>query len=102
MSKINDGGPAFPMPSGHEPRVNEITHYNEGMSLRQYAAIHLRVPSSGTDWLDAMIRESLRDEIAAKALAGLLANNERDAMPSGYASDACAFSKAMLGAREEK
>jgi len=38
MSKIIDGGPAFPMPSGNEPRVNETTHYNEGMSLRDYFA----------------------------------------------------------------
>ncbi len=38
------------------------------MSLRQYAAIKLRVPDSGTDWLDGMIRQSLRDEAAAKAM----------------------------------
>jgi hypothetical protein len=31
-----------------------------GMTLRQYAAIKLKVPDSGTDWLDDMIRESLR------------------------------------------
>lgn len=37
---INDGGPAFPMPSGAEPRVNETTHYNEGMTLRDYFAAH--------------------------------------------------------------
>jgi hypothetical protein len=30
------------------------------MTLRQYAAIKLKVPNSGTDWLDDMIRESLR------------------------------------------
>lgn len=30
-----------------------------GMSLRQYAAITLKVPDSGTDWLDDMIRQSL-------------------------------------------
>lgn len=35
---MNDGGPAFPMPSGNEPRVNETTHYNEGMSLRDWFA----------------------------------------------------------------
>jgi hypothetical protein len=35
---IKDGGPAFPMPSGPEPRVNDTTHYNEGMSLRDYFA----------------------------------------------------------------
>jgi hypothetical protein len=30
----------------------------EGMTLRQYAAIKLRVPDSGIDWLDDMIREA--------------------------------------------
>jgi hypothetical protein len=30
----------------------------EGMTLRQYAAIKLKVPDSGTDWLDDMIRKS--------------------------------------------
>jgi len=34
----NDGGPAFPMPSGDEPKVNETTHYNEGMPLRDWFA----------------------------------------------------------------
>lgn len=38
------------------------------MSIRQYAAIKLRVPESGTPWLDAMIRESLRNEFAGQAL----------------------------------
>ena len=28
------------------------------MSLQAYAAIHLRVPDSGIDWLDRMIRRS--------------------------------------------
>ena len=41
--------------------------------LRQYAAIKLRVPQSGLEWLDDMIRESQRNEFAAQALAGYLA-----------------------------
>jgi len=28
----------------------------EQMSLRTFAAIHLRVPDSGIDWLDEMIK----------------------------------------------
>lgn len=39
------------------PVVYETTEL-EGMSLRTFAAIHLRVPDSGVDWLDAMIRRS--------------------------------------------
>ena len=42
------------------------------MTLRQYAAIKLRVPNSGTDWLDEMILKSLRDELAAKAALSCL------------------------------
>ena len=34
----NNGGPAFPMPSGSEPRVNQVTHYNEGMTLLDWFA----------------------------------------------------------------
>jgi hypothetical protein len=34
------------------------------MTLTQYAAIHLKVPMSGDEELDAMIRESRRLDIA--------------------------------------
>jgi hypothetical protein len=47
---MNTSGPAFP-----STRMNG---QEEGMSLRQYAAIKLRVPDSGTDWLDDMIHEA--------------------------------------------
>lgn len=30
--------PAFPMPSGDEPKVDRTTHYNEGMTLHQWFA----------------------------------------------------------------
>jgi len=42
MSK--DGGPAFPFPSGPEPRVHKFHERNEGMSLRDYFAIHCDQP----------------------------------------------------------
>lgn len=44
--------PAFPIP-GTE---------HGGLTAREYAAIHLRVPESGTQWLDAMIATSRRYE----------------------------------------
>ncbi|KKK58835.1 hypothetical protein LCGC14_3040450, partial [marine sediment metagenome] len=47
---------------------------NDGMTLRQYAAIKLRVPRSGSDWLDEFVRESLRDQFAGQIIAGTLAN----------------------------
>lgn len=70
MSNIETGGPAFPT-----NRVNmrgEVVPDEDGMTLRQYAAIKLKVPNSGAEWLDDMIRESLRDEFAAKAMQGLM------------------------------
>ncbi len=44
-----------------------------GLTARQHAAIALRVPDSGTEWLDAMIRESQRDQFAQSAAQALLA-----------------------------
>jgi hypothetical protein len=63
--------PEFPMPEPHPgtqkpqsvvPSVPVIyeTSELENMSLRIYAAIHLRVPDSGVAWLDEMIRRSRR------------------------------------------
>jgi len=62
--------PAFPM----QEKNSDGTHYHThaGMTLRQYAAIHLRVPKSGTEWLDKMIRKARRDELAGKAMQGML------------------------------
>jgi hypothetical protein len=52
MSNTNTGGSAFPVPGlQHDEAFN-------GMTMRQYAAIKLKVPDSGTDWLDDMIRKS--------------------------------------------
>ena len=44
---------------------------NSGLTLRQYAAIRLKVPDSGEEWLDDMIRESRRLDYAGQAMAGL-------------------------------
>lgn len=66
--QINDGGPAFPM-QVHASPSSEV-HF--GLTVRQYAAIKLCVPDSGTPWLDEMIQKSLRDKLAGQALAGLL------------------------------
>lgn len=64
MTTIDTGGPAFPQP-------NNPAEYGRGMTLRQYAAIHLKVPNSGTDWLDEMIKQ------ANKIDAELLTHAER-------------------------
>jgi hypothetical protein len=91
---INNGGPAFPM--GYHPEGNNADHF--GMTLRQYAAIKLRVPDSGTDWLDDMIRKSNRDYFAAKAIneVGWYNNINQSAIMAYEIADA------LLKAREAK
>ena len=74
MSELKDGGPAFPLSAHPEHGYGPAASVNSGMSLRAYAAIKLGVPDSGIDWLDDMIRKSVRDLFAGQALAGLLAN----------------------------
>ena len=61
--------PEFPFP-GPSPRIPKPETQSapipvvyeklelDSMSLRAYAAIHLRVPDSGIEWLDEMIRQS--------------------------------------------
>lgn len=63
MNDKKTGGPAFPNQGGSGNLWND-----KGMTLREYAAIKLKVPDSGMDWLDDMIRASLRDECAAKVM----------------------------------
>ena len=48
-------------------------HYS-GLSKREYAAIHLKVPDSGDADLDKMILQSLMISVTAKFLSGALAN----------------------------
>jgi hypothetical protein len=67
-----------------------------GMTLRQYAAIKLKVPNSGTDWLDDMIRQSLKDDFAAKAMLRTSVNTSYEDL----AKTAYKIADAMLKARE--
>jgi len=85
--KIEDGGPAFPEHAGG--MFGEHVTRTRGMTLRQYAAIRLKVPQSGLPWLDEMINEARRDAFAGQALAGLLAD------PSVTASEKCVAIAAM-------
>ncbi len=71
MSKIDSGGNAFPYCVWVGDHHNG---HNTGMTKREYSAINLRVPNSGTEWLDEMIRASLHNEFAGMAMHGLLAN----------------------------
>ena len=63
MSTPDNGSPAFP---------SEIRHNKKGMTVRTYAAIHLRVPSSEHEFINDMIRERLRDDAAIAAMQASL------------------------------
>jgi hypothetical protein len=81
--------PAFPVPN--DANVNS----QPGLTLRQYAAIRLRVPDSGIPELDAMIRESLRDWFAGQALAGFTSSRLADGQWA-VAEEAYGIADAML------
>lgn len=103
MNKVNDGGPAFPCETVGADEHGEYRLPWQGMTLRQYAAIKLRVPNSGTDWLDEMIRESLRDDLAAKAMQGICAHHDTWGLPdAGIATKTYVIADAMLAARGEE
>lgn len=66
---IIDVSAAFPQSCTADGRMSTVP---EGMTLRMYTAINLRIPNSGLDWLDDMIRVRLRDEIAQQFLNSAL------------------------------
>lgn len=76
----------------------EITH--ECLTSRQYAAIQLRIPESGTPWLDGMIAKANRRDIAKAALQGWLASFAGDPAPHIKSGDTAAeafdFADAMI------
>ena len=77
MSTIETGGAAFPL---YDHRGDgQLFMVEIGMTMRQYAAIHLRVPNSGADWLDDMIAEAREMDAAERAMQGLIVGVERPA-----------------------
>lgn len=71
------------------------------LTQRHLAAIRLRYPDSGSEWLDNMIRKSNRREYAAKAMQGLAQN----AYSPGWnflAEDAFNIADAMIEHEEKE
>ena len=91
--QIETGGPAYPQELAG--RRGDDPEY-QGMTLRQHAAIELKVPSSGLDWLDEMITESRRRDYAGQALLGICANPSVDFAFTGAAQTASCYSDAMI------
>jgi hypothetical protein len=78
------------------------SRYYHGFNKRQRAAVDLRVPDSGRPWLDDMIRQSLRQEFAGQALAGLCQNwNENPMNTKSCADVAYDLADAMLERRKK-
>lgn len=92
--------PAFP---SVESRIDEhgveYPEINFGLSKREYAAIKLGVPDSGNDQIDAMIRKSRRQKIAATTLQSLTTWGVVHVKKS--ADEAVAFTDALLEKLEE-
>ena len=99
----NNGGPAFPVPMTMDMEGN-FHHSAEhpdgigGMTLRDYACIHLRVPDSEHEWLNDIIRKAQRDELATKAMQALI--QARGGVGS-VCSDAYEYADLMLKARDQ-
>jgi hypothetical protein len=77
------------------------------MTLKQYAAIHLKVPRSGDPELDGMIRESVRRDFAGLAMAAmpvmLAAENEGvTVLPKGVVDVVFELVDAMFAAWEKE
>lgn len=99
MTTQDNGGPAFPRSAGDYNGTKNGNAAQQGMTLRQYAAIKLRIPDSGTDWLDRMILKAKRDDLAAQAMQGLLSDPNIKASTNEFAAMAYTLADAMLKAR---
>jgi hypothetical protein len=93
---MKDTDSAFPLSDG--------VHAALGMTLRQYAAINLKVPRSGDADIDAMIRESRRAEFIGRILSGQVFKEICDEHRSyeRIAEVVCYTADAMLNELEEK
>lgn len=77
MSKINTGGPAFPVSTG-----NPDAPHQDGHTTAQFPGM------------------TLRDYFAAKAMQGLLSTGDEEVTTIGMAQASYALADAMLKARE--
>ena len=71
--------------------------YTPLMSLREYAAIQLKVPDSGIVWLDNMIKTSILDDFASKAMQGFCVNKNYQCR-NDLVHDVYAIAKEMMKA----
>lgn len=65
-------GCVFPAYLPEEMGVRE-GYFDAGMTKREHAAISLRIPNSGDEQLDAMLRQANRRDAAVAAMQGICA-----------------------------
>jgi hypothetical protein len=106
--KMKDHESAFPVRNRWDSANESFDLESPGMTLKQYAAIHLKVPRSGDPEIDGMIRESRRLDFAGQALAGISAKVYRTKDYNGpfvfedIANEARLMADAMLAEWEKK
>jgi hypothetical protein len=64
------------------------------LTAKEYAAIHLCVPDSGNDELDAMIRRAQREKLAGRAMQGIISKSPFVEHPQTFE----VYNKTALGA----
>jgi hypothetical protein len=98
---MNDTDRAFPV-FDNARKDTDYGCFDYGMTLRQYAAIKLRVPRSGDPELDAMIRESRRADFAGQAMAGLFWRGHKNMFLGDLVEKAYEAADATLAEWEKK
>lgn len=93
----NENDPAFPTEVHMEGSGAQITL--PGLTAREHAAIHLRVPMSGNAWLDAMITEARRWDAAQAAMPSYY-DQDRVACISNAVLDANSLTHQMKGGEQ--
>ena len=74
------------------PTTEENMNGGAGLSVREFAAIQLRVPDSGDEQIDAMIRQANRRDFAGQAMAGLMTkyyHEKCEGYNAGYVAREC-------------
>jgi hypothetical protein len=102
---MKDHESAFPVIEnryGYDGEVLGIECTDQGISLKQYAAIHLKVPCSGDPELDAAIRESRRAEFAKAAIAVFFDATTSMTRMAQDARNCLAFADVMLAEWEKE
>jgi hypothetical protein len=103
--KLNE--PAMPLmePDGYDRKEQSGYIYHPGFTKCEYAAIHLCVPMSGNDELDAMIRRAQRERLAGQIIMGLVTNpnDEPSIEPNTFTTSWCyQVADAVIAAGEIK